>query len=143
MHAAIWLVIAVMFLVAEAATVQLVSIWFTCGAVCALLTSLITNSFIEQMVVFLVVSTVLLIFTKPFVAKFTAKSGAKTNADRLIGQSARLIEAVNNDLSQGALKLGGTTWSVKSITGESLPAGTRVVIEKIEGVTLYVRKEDE
>ena len=95
------------------------------------------------MVVFLVVSTVLLIFTKPFVAKFTAKGGAKTNADRLIGQSARLIEAVNNDLSQGALKLGGTTWSVKSITGESLPAGTRVVIEKIEGVTLYVRKEDE
>lgn len=141
MSATVWLVITVIFLVAEAATVQLVSIWFACGAVCALLTSLVTGSLVWQIVVFLVVSTLLLIFTKPLSAKLLAKGGAKTNADSLVGQSALLIEEVDNDSAKGALKLGGTTWSVKSLTGERLPAGTRVVIEKIEGVKLYVRKE--
>lgn len=141
MNAAVWLVIAIVFLVAEAATVQLVSIWFTCGAVCALLTSLITDSLVWQIVVFLVVSGLLLIFTKPMAKKLLAKGRVTTNAGSLVGQSALLIEEVDNDASTGALKLGGTTWSVKSITGEKLPAGTRVTVEKIEGVKLYVRKE--
>ena len=56
----VWLAALVLFAVAEAATVSLVSIWFAGGALIAFLVSLFTNSLLTQCIVFLAVSALCL-----------------------------------------------------------------------------------
>ena len=51
-----WLIILVVLALAEAATINLVSIWFAAGALTALLISLFCQNFWIQLVVFLLVS---------------------------------------------------------------------------------------
>lgn len=138
---AFWLIAAVIFAVIEAATIQFVSIWFACGAVCAMAAAFITDSILIQVSVFVLSSALFLVCTRKVVKKLGAKK-TNTNADSLIGKTAILTERADNDLATGALKINGVTWSVKTLGGECIEAGTKVKIEKIEGVKLIVRKED-
>lgn len=50
-----WLIAIVVFIVAEAATVTLVSVWFIGGAVCALIAAILGAGLGVQLAVFLVV----------------------------------------------------------------------------------------
>ena len=50
----LWLAAAVVFLVVEASTVSMTSIWFAAGSAAALLTCLFTDSFRAQALVFIV-----------------------------------------------------------------------------------------
>ena len=54
-----WLIAIVVFIVAEAATVTLVSVWFIGGAVCALIAAILGAGLGVQLAVFLVVSAAL------------------------------------------------------------------------------------
>lgn len=138
---ALWLVLVVVLAVIEATTVQLICIWFACGAVCALISSLITENIGIQIVVFVVSSLLFLIFTKEMVKRIKPKY-EKTNASSLIGKRAIILEAVDEDAHTGTVKLSGVIWSVESTDGKRIEEGTRVIVEDIEGVRLKVRKED-
>ena len=59
----LWLGLMVVFLIIELATVGLTSIWFSGGALGALLVSLAGAGMVIQIAVFVVVSAVLVIFT--------------------------------------------------------------------------------
>ena len=61
----IWIGFAVVMAVCEAATAQLVSVWFVIGAICAAIATIFTGSLIIQSLIFLTVSLVALIVTKP------------------------------------------------------------------------------
>ncbi len=138
---AFWLIAAVIFAVAEAATVQFVSIWFACGAVSAMVAAFITDNLLIQVSVFVLSSALFLLCTRKVVKKL-GKNKTNTNADSLIGKTAILLERADNDSATGTLKINGVTWSVKTADGECIEAGTKVKIEKIEGVKLIVRKDD-
>ena len=138
---ALWLILAVVLAVIEAATVQLVSVWFACGAVCAFLAAFVTDSLPVQAAVFVISSVLFLVISRKFVKK-ALKNKVATNSDSLIGQSAVLTETVDNDLGTGTLKKGGIVWTARSENGERIEEGTKVKIVKIEGVKLIVRKED-
>ena len=58
----VWLILMVVFLAAEAATVQLVSVWFAVGSLCAMVVSLLNGSLWLQILVFFVISIALLAF---------------------------------------------------------------------------------
>ena len=62
-----------------------------------------------------------------------------TNADRLLGTGARVTEAIDNAAATGAVYADGKTWSARSASGDAIPAGTLVEIERMEGVKLIVR----
>ena len=66
----LWLVLAIIFLIIEALTVGLTTIWFAAGAAVALLLSVFDFSVMTQVIRFFVVSICLLVFTrKIFVEK--------------------------------------------------------------------------
>ena len=65
----VWLILLIAFVVVEALTVSLVSIWFAAGAVAALIVSGFTSSWLVQFAVFAVVSAVALAATRPLVKK--------------------------------------------------------------------------
>ena len=81
-----WLLAAIGFVVLEAMTLNLVSIWFAVGSAAALLSCLVTGSFRVQAVVFVAVSTLCLLALKPLCSRLR-KPPTATNGDRALGRA--------------------------------------------------------
>ncbi|MEE0517419.1 MAG: NfeD family protein [Anaerovoracaceae bacterium] len=141
--AVFWLGLAVIFLIIEALTVGLTTIWFAAGSFVALLLSLFDVSVIIQFVVFLIVSFCLLLFTRRiFVEKLKTGSQA-TNTDALIGQTAETISEIR-PLVTGQVRINGQVWSAVGADDDAvIPCGTHVKIIAIEGVKLLVKPEED
>lgn len=134
-----WLIVAVALAVLEAATVQLVSLWFACGALCAMVASFFTDSITLQSIVFIVCSVLFLLIARKYVKRLTENKTA-TNTDMLIGKTAILKEATD-EMVTGSLSVNGLTWTALS-EGGRLEAGEKVKIIRIDGVKLIVRREE-
>ena len=137
----VWLAIAIVFAITEAASAQLTTVWFAIGALVSfLLAAFGVQSLTVQILVFAAVSVVLLIATRPLVKKVLQKRTQPTNADRNIGQIALVTETINNIEGLGAVNLHGTIWTARSDSGEIIEAGAQVKILRIEGVKVIVEK---
>ena len=134
----LWVVLMVVFAIAEAATVNLVSVWFVGGALVALIVQLLGGNIWLQLGLFLVTAGVLLAGLRPFVRRYVAPKRTATNADMVLGREAYVTETVDNLRGTGALKLDGKVWTIRSATDAVLPEGTLVKVVKLEGVKLYV-----
>lgn len=134
----LWLIVMVLFLVVEAATVGLVCIWFAVGALSALIAALLGAEIWLQIVLFLVVSAVALYFTRPLVKKYVNAKVEPTNADMVIGKECRVTEAIDNIAGTGAVYVDGKTWTARSESDEVIPEGTLVTAKSIDGVKLIV-----
>ena len=136
----IWVAALVVTVAIEAFTLNLTSIWFSVGALAALILASIGLSPLVQMVVFVVVSALLLILVRPLTRKFLRVRGEKTNADRIIGQQAIVTVAIDNALSQGEIKLLGQNWSARSQDNSKIAVGTTVRVLSIAGVKVIVEE---
>ena len=134
----IWLALMVVFLIAEAATVVMVSLWFAAGALVALVASLLGAAIWLQVVLFLAVSAALLASLRPVVRKHFTPKLTRTNVDSIIGSSGYVTADIDNVSAAGSVKLGAMEWTARSVTGEKIKAGTLVKVEKIEGVKAFV-----
>ena len=138
----VWAVAIVVFLVIEAVTVGIASIWFALGSICALIAALLGAPTWLQIVWFLVISVLTLILTRPIVRKYVNGKKQPTNADRLIGGAAVVTEAISNIDGRGAVRVDGKEWSARSTDGSTIEAGVHVKIVAIEGVKLMVSTEE-
>lgn len=137
--AVIWLIAVVVFVVAEAATLGLTSIWFACGSLLAMVAALLDVSIWWQLLVFILGSALLLASTRKWVSKL--KLGrVKTNADRIIGQQAVVIQTIDNQAAKGQVRVGGQVWTARSVEDEPILAGTQVEVVQITGVKVIVKK---
>ena len=135
-----WLVSMIVLFVVEAATVNLITIWFAFGALAALVTSLLGGGFWLQIAVFIVVTILTLIPTRKLAKKYFSKSHHQpTNADVAIGKDCTVVEEIDNLLATGAVKCLGKEWTARSETGEKIAMGEIVTAVAIEGVKLIVR----
>lgn len=132
----IWAVLVVVFLVAEAGTVALVSIWFAVGALAALAAALLGAAMWLQIVIFLAVSVALLALLWKKIRSRAA--GAKTNVDAVIGAEGYVTEPIDNLSYTGRVKLGGITWAARSTSGTPIGVGTLVRVDRVEGVKVFV-----
>ena len=134
----LWFLMMVAFLVAESSTVALVSIWFAVGALAALIASLLQAQLWVQITVFLAVSCVLLALLRPLVRKYFNPRIVKTNVDSIIGSVGKVIQTIDNLVPAGQVKLGAMEWTARSVSGDVIPEGTLVRVERIEGVKVFV-----
>ena len=141
MSTIIWIAAIVIFGVAEAVTAGLTSIWFVLGSVAALIVAICSGPIWLQIALFFVVSIATLAATRPLVTKLMKKDIKPTNADRVLGGSARVTERIDNDVPTGAVYIDGKTWSARSSTGEIIEPDAMVRVVRMEGVKLYVEKE--
>lgn len=135
----IWLGLMVVFLTVEAACpFHLVSIWFAVGALIALLVSMLGGAVWLQITLFLVASCALLASLWPLVRKFLNPKLEKTNIDSVIGSTGLVTETIDNVTAVGQVKLGAMYWTARSTSGDPIAEGTRICVDKIEGVKVYV-----
>ena len=136
--AMIWLSLMVLFLIAEAATVTVVSLWFAAGALAALAACLLGGSAGIQIAVFLVVSAAMLALLRPLVRKYLTPKLTRTNVDSVIGAQGKVTVAIDNVSAEGQVKLGAMYWTARSSSGEPIAEGTRIRVDRIEGVRVFV-----
>ncbi len=137
-----WLVVFVVLLLIEIATMGLTTIWFAGGALVAFLASYIGFDIVVQVLVFLIVSILLLVLTRPLAVKFFNKDRQKTNAESLIGQKAVVKEEINTLQATGRVEVNGMEWSAKTEETDIIATDAVVVIKGIQGVKLIVEKEE-
>lgn len=137
--ATIWMILMIGFLAAEAACpCHLVSIWFAAGALVAGIVAMLNGAIWLQVVLFLAVSIGLLIAMFPLVKKFLKPKIVNTNVDAVIGSQGYVTEDIDNLNAIGQVKLGGMYWTARSDSGENIPKGTLIQVEKVEGVKAFV-----
>ena len=136
----LWLAAAIILAIVEANTVQLVSIWFAAGALAAMVPAILGLSFTVQFAVFTVVSILTLAVTRPFVRKKLTVQKVETNSRALIGKVGKVIQPIDNLMSQGRVAVDEIDWSARSEDGKPIPAGEEVLIKEIQGVKLIVER---
>lgn len=132
-----WLATAVGFVILEAFTFSLVSVWFAVGAAAALFTCLVTESFRVQAVVFVAVSALCLLACKPLADRLR-KPSAPTNADRIPGREATTLTPVSAQTT-GRVRLEGTDWNARCSTpGDQLAPGDACRVLEVHSTLLVV-----
>ncbi len=133
-----WLAAMVVFLIIEAATAGLATIWFALGALAALICALLGAQLWFQIAWFIVVSVLTLIFTRPIAKKYLNSRRSATNADRVLGMVCIVTEDVDNIAGTGAVNAEGKTWTARSRSGLPIKKGSYARALAIEGVKLIV-----
>ena len=93
-----------------------------------------------QVVLFAAVSAAALAVTRPLVRRYAAGKAVPTNLDRVLGDTGRVTETIDNARSAGAVYVDGKTWTARSADGAIIPEGAMVEIMRMEGVKLFVKK---
>ena len=135
----VWLILLVVFIAAEAATVQLVSVWFAVGALAAMVVSLLGGEVWLQVAVFFILSIALLALLWPVAKKRLKPKVVATNADALVGRLCTVTEDID-PTEGGRVKLGDVTWSARSENGDRISAGARVRVLNIQGAKVFVEE---
>lgn len=101
----------------------------------------ITDKFI-LLLVFAVLSIVSVYFIKPFLQKAFRldENTTLSNVDSIIGKTGLVTKEITAD-QKGLVKINGEVWTATTETG-TLPVQTKIVVQKVEGVTLFVSKEE-
>lgn len=136
----IWIALIVVFIVVEAVTVSLWSVWFFLGALVAFIGSLFApGNYILQFSLFLAVSVISLLALRPFAKRLMGNRRSPTNADANIGKLAQVVAGVEPN-HFGRAKLEGLEWTAKS--DSKMPAGSWGRVVAIEGVKLVLVPAD-
>lgn len=136
-----WAISFVLFVIAEVATVQFVSIWFAAGAFVTLIFTFFFEDIdgLAQLGIFVLVSGLFLAVTFPWLKKYRKSGHVSTNAELDVGKSAEVIEEINQDKGTGRVTLNGVNWSaVPAEKGDKIPVGTIVTVLKVQGAKLIV-----
>ena len=138
----LWAAVFVIAVGIEAATAELLAIWFLPGAATSLILSLAGVEEWVQGVVFAALSVIFFVLAFTVLRKrLLKKNNTKTDIDLLIGQRARVEENINNFEMKGAVKLDGKVWSARMVDdSETAEVGEYVIVESISGVKLNCRR---
>ncbi len=137
----VWLGVIVATAIAEFATMEIVSIWFTIGAIVPFILAATNCVRWEiQLVVFVVISAVLIVSLRRITKKFLLKnSNGKTNLDTLIGKELRMLKGTDFE-TIGSVKVNDVVWSAVGQNRESIGKDEIVEVVKIDGNKLIVKK---
>ena len=135
----VWGAVMVVTIIAEVATTQMISIWFSCASLVSLVLACFNAPRWAQFCVFVALTALLLILTRPIVKKLK-KQYVRTNADMNIGKTAIVTETIHNELSQGRATIGGVSWKAVSADGNVIEKDETVTIQDIEGAKLIVSR---
>ena len=137
----VWIVLIVLSIIVEMITEDLVIIWGTCGAVIAFLAALFKAEVWVQLLLFTLATILFIVLLGPIVKKRRKKETIHTNADRLIGMTATVVEPFSNN-EIGKVSINDQLWRATSMNNESFAVGEKVIIIAFSGAKLVISKID-
>ena len=136
----IWLIASAVMFLMEIFTISFLLFFPAAGAFLAFLCAIFGASMQVQIIVFLVSSILLIVFIRPIVTKFFKTNNVAMNSQSLVGKNAIVIKAIDNLHAKGQVKVAGEIWSAISANDEDIEEGATVIVLRIEGVKLIVKK---
>lgn len=138
----IWSLVLIATIVIEFETADMVTIWFSVGAIGALIAAALDQNIVVQIGIFIAVSLVLIVLTRPMTKRFMDKTVIRTNADRFVGMIGTITVEVPIG-GRGEVLVDNSKWIAFSSSEEIIPVGTKVMIQDIVGIKLLVSKVDQ
>lgn len=142
-QALFWIALAVILGIAEACTINLVTIWPAISALFVAILAAAGVSQTVQSVIFIVVSAILLALTRPLAKRIMSKKSVATNADRIIGAEGIVIKRIDPIENSGQVKVMGQIWSAKTADGSAVEENEYITVTALEGVKVIVEKINE
>ncbi len=141
----LWTVLGVVLVIAEIFTTGFVLLWFGVGALAAAFAGLLGFGYPLQFLIFFAVSLGLTAASRTIFVNLFAQQdqpeGLKVGAETLPGQMGTVVNSSRGALREGAVKVFGSTWTAYPAEGEEpLEAGDRVIVERLQGASIYVRR---
>jgi membrane protein implicated in regulation of membrane protease activity len=143
--AVLWIVLGVVLAVAEIFTTTLFLIMFSAGAFVAAGAAALGAPVALQALLFTVVSALSVVVVRPIIqrhARPALDSGERPfGIEAIEGATALVLEQV--DAERGLIKIDGELWTARSYDATlSYPAGERVQVIKVQGVTALVWQDE-
>ena len=140
----VWLGVIIVTAIVEFATMEVVSIWFTIGAIIPfILAATGAVNWIWQVVIFVVLSAIMIVCLRSVTKRFLLKnSNEKTNVDSLIGQKVRMLSRTDFE-TVGSVKINDVVWSAIGFSQQTIEKDEIVTILSVQGNKLVVKKDKE
>ena len=90
-------------------------------------------------VVFLAAAPILMVTLRPFMVRLMYTGGRRLNLDALVGQEARVTEAIDVVTGKGQVRIDRETWSASSAQGQPIQEGVIVDVLEIRGNRAIVK----
>ena len=137
----VYLIIALGCFVGELFTMEFSLTCLGIGFLGAALISWLGGALWLQIAVFALVSIVCWIGVRPIALKHLYKKtkDMKTPAEDVIGKQAVVEVAIDPTQGTGRVLVNGESW--KATAAKSLTKGTQCIVEKLNGVTLFVKEK--
>jgi len=139
-----WIVVGALLLGSEMLVPM--DFWLVFAGIAAIAVGLVATiapglSPAAQWALFAVLAVVSTMFFRQLVHKrFPSRASDSRVDDTLIGDAGRALEAMASG-ALGRVELRGSTWSARNADPASIEVGERVRVERVEGLTLHVRRE--
>ena len=138
----IWFVVIVICCALEAITFALCSVWFAAGGVIALIAASFGATVPQQLFVFVLFSAIFMVLIRPLCRRFLFAKQEPTNADRIIGETAVVVENIDNLRRTGQIRVYGQIWAARSngVDANVIPKDEIVRVVAIQGAKAVVEK---
>lgn len=137
-----WIILAALFAVTEMATTAFVAIYLAIGAGGAAVVAALNGGVVWQFVAFIVLGIALMLLTRPFIKGKFETPDHPMNVDKVVGKTGIVTIAIDNDANTGQIRVGTEFWTARrpddTPEGGALPAGSRVRVISVQGVTARV-----
>jgi membrane protein implicated in regulation of membrane protease activity len=139
---AVWLVVALVLVGLELATLAFIALYLAVGAVAAAIVGASGGNIAVQVLVFAIVSIASLVLTrKPLKKALDRTPQVASNALTVVGKHALVtVPLAEGPGHRGQIRVGTEYWSARSNDDQPIAVGTTVEVVGIEGVTALVRR---
>jgi inner membrane protein len=135
----IWLILAIIFTIAEIFTAGFFLISFGVGAGAAAVVAFFHFGFLVQLGAFVAVSALMLALLRPFAQRVYSREPSTVGIDRVVGQQAVVLETIDPRKGRGVVRVGSERWSAEAIDGTVIQPGAQVEVLSVDGAHLKVR----
>ena len=134
-----WLAVGIGFFIFEIVSPGFMLFCFGIGGLAAAGVSLVApNNVVAQVLTLCVVSVGSILLLKPLFGKKEGQT-KPSNVDAMVGQTGRVVTAIDRAQDQGRVKVYGDEWRAYSEDGSAIPEGAEVTIVKVDGTKVAVK----
>ncbi len=134
-----WIVLALVFFVAEIFTAGFVLLCFGIGALAGAGAGFFGLGLAWQLIAFIVVSAGATLLSRPFAERVTSTGHQNLAGDRVLGKRAVVLQAIDPITSRGMVRVDTEEWRAESVDSRAIAKDSIVEVVGVDGVRLQVR----
>ncbi len=136
----IWAIVAVLFVIGEIFTSGFAFICFAVGCIGGAIAAAAGAILEWQLGIFAIATFIAFLLVRPLLKKLSAKDEIATNADALIGRTAKVTECIEVG-GKGRVAIDGDIWQAVSHEQTDIAKGEWVEVISRESIILTVKRK--